>query len=100
MAGATKSSGLWATLLLLGLSCAANAQDRPQPQDKPAGQVNTIREAVDWVVRCWRPPPRANPMGITVSVSFNRSGQILGKPKITYESAEATDNDRLEYRIA
>ena len=39
-------------------------------------------------------------MDITVIVSFNRSGEILGKPKITFESAEATDNDRLEYRVA
>jgi len=39
-------------------------------------------------------------MDITVIVSFNRSGQILGKPRITFESAGATDNDRLEYRVA
>ena len=102
MAAATKSVGLCAALLLLGLTCAAHGQDRPQPQEKPAGQVNTIREAVEWVVRCWRAPPssRANPMDITVIVSFNRSGQIFGRPKITYESAGATDNDRLAYRIA
>jgi hypothetical protein len=35
-----------------------------------------------------------------VIVSFNRDGNILGHPKITYESAQATDNDRLQYRIA
>jgi len=33
-------------------------------------------------------------------VSFNRAGNILGHPRITYESAEASDNDRLQYRIA
>jgi hypothetical protein len=33
-------------------------------------------------------------------VSFNRAGDILGRPRITYESAEATDDDRLQYRIA
>ncbi|HZD27159.1 MAG TPA: hypothetical protein VE251_00500, partial [Xanthobacteraceae bacterium] len=32
--------------------------------------------------------------------SFNRAGEILGHPRITYESEQATDNDRLEYRIA
>ena len=43
----------------------------------------------------------ANPdIDITVIVSFNRAGDILGHPRITYESAEATDNDRLTYRIA
>jgi hypothetical protein len=39
-------------------------------------------------------------MDITVIVSFNRAGQILGKPRITFETAEATDNDRVEYRVA
>ncbi len=33
-------------------------------------------------------------------VSFNRAGDILGHPRITYESENATDNDRLMYRIA
>ena len=33
-------------------------------------------------------------------VSFNRDGNILGQPRITYESERATDNDRLMYRIA
>jgi allophanate hydrolase subunit 1 len=35
-----------------------------------------------------------------VIVSFNRAGEILGHPKITYESEHATDNDRLAYRVA
>ncbi len=43
----------------------------------------------------------ANPgIDITVVVSFKRDGNILGHPKITYESEQATDNDRLNYRIA
>jgi hypothetical protein len=39
-------------------------------------------------------------MDITIIVSFNRSGAIMGRPRITYESPEATDNDRLAYRVA
>jgi hypothetical protein len=35
-----------------------------------------------------------------VIVSFNRNGDILGRPRITYQSEQATDNDRLVYRIA
>jgi hypothetical protein len=67
-----------------------------------AQQVNTIREAFERFGTCWKPPPasRANPIDITVIVSFNRAGEILGRPKITYESEQATDNDRLMYRIA
>ena len=38
-------------------------------------------------IRCWKPPPasQANPIDITVIVSFNREGAILGHPRITYE---------------
>jgi hypothetical protein len=81
------------TLSLVLLSASAKSED---------GAVNTIKEAIERLQSCWQPPPpsRANPMDITVIVSFNRSGHILGKPRITFESAGATDNDRLEYRIA
>ena len=79
--------------LLLAPSACAQAQ---------AGQVNTIREAIARIGSCWKPPPlsRANPIDITVIVSFNRSGEIMGHPRITYELEQATDNDRLEYRLA
>jgi hypothetical protein len=81
-----------AALLLLSSACA-----RAEP-----GQVNTIREAFERFLSCWKPPPasRANPIDITVIVSFNRAGEILGHPRITYESEQATDNDRLQHRLA
>jgi hypothetical protein len=80
------------TALLLSSVCA---------QAQPA-QVDNIKEAYARFGRCWKPPPasQANPIDITVIVSFNRAGEILGRPKITYESEQATDNDRLLYRIA
>ncbi len=66
------------------------------------GQVNSIKDVFARLSTCWKPPPlaRANPIDITVIVSFNRAGEIMGQPRITYESAGATDNDRLQYRIA
>jgi hypothetical protein len=75
-------------------SCAAHAQ--------PA-QVDSIKDMFARLRTCWKPPPasQANPnVDIAVIVSFNRAGEILGHPKITYESERATDNDRLMYRIA
>ena len=79
----------------LTLLCLAGAPAEAQ-------QINTIREAIERFSKCWRPPPatRAHPIDITVLVSFNRSGEILGHPRITYESEQADDNDRLQYRIA
>ena len=66
------------------------------------GQVDNIREAFARFRTCWKPPPasQANPIDITVIVSFTREGGILGHPRITYESEQATDNDRLMYRVA
>jgi hypothetical protein len=67
------------------------------------GKVDNIKEAFARLGACWKPPPasRANPdVEITVIVSFTRDGNILGRPKITYESENANDNDRIEYRVA
>jgi hypothetical protein len=93
VASRRKSSiGFAAALLLLSSACA----------QAESGQVNTIREAFERFWSCWKPPPasQANPIDITVIVSFNRAGEILGHPRITYESEQATDNDRVVYRIA
>ena len=83
---------LIAAMLLLGVPGAA-AQ---------GAQVNTIQDIFRHLRTCWKPPSpaKARPLDITVVVSFNRAGNILGHPRITYESAEASDNDRLQYRIA
>jgi hypothetical protein len=77
---------------LLWLAAAVHAQAGP-------GQIDTIKDVYAKLYSCWR-SPRANPMDITVIVSFNREGAILGQPRITYESASAGDDDRLVYRIA
>jgi len=86
--------GFAATLFLTASISTAQAEP---------GQVDNIKEAFARLRTCWKPPPpsRANPdVEITVIVSFKRDGNILGHPKISYESEQATDNDRLEYRIA
>ena len=82
-----------AVLLLLALSAPARAEPE---------RLDTIRDVVVRLHRCWKPPPLslANPIDITVVVSFNREGVILGHPRITYESEQASDNDRLQYRVA
>jgi hypothetical protein len=96
---------LSAAFLLIALA-SASAQGQGQPQLQPRGPggtpANTIQDVLDKLFGCWKPPSAsaATPMDITVRFSFNRSGEILGKPRITYESATATDNDRLAYRVA
>jgi len=83
---------LWfAAILALTVPTQANAQ-----------QINTIREIFERLRECWKPPPRsqANPVEMTIIVAFTRAGDILGHPRVTYETDGATDNDRLAYRIA
>jgi hypothetical protein len=85
---------LGAAALLLAAVNSAPAQ--------PA-QVNTIADLFARLRTCWKPPEpsRVHPdIDITVIVSFNRAGEILGHPRVTYESEQADDNDRLLYRIA
>jgi hypothetical protein len=91
---ARRKSVFWfAAALLLPAFLAAKAE---------AQQVDTIQDVLVRLHGCWKPPPlsRANPMDITVIVSFNRAGEILGHPRITHESEQASDNDRLQYRMA
>jgi hypothetical protein len=84
----------FAVALLLPLSMAS-AQIGPD-------RVDNLHDMFARLRSCWKPPlaSRANPVDITVIFSFNRDGNIFGRPKITYESDQATDNDRLLYRIA
>ena len=94
---ASASRLIWvAATLLIGLLSASPGRREP-------AQVNTIQDVLAKLRTCWKPPPAIacqSRIDITVIVSFNRAGDILGHPRITYESEQATDNDRLIYRIA
>ena len=85
----------WFAAAALWLAFAASASAEPQ-------QLDTLKDIFARLHSCFKPPPlsKANPIDITVIVSFNRAGAIIGHPKITFESEQATDNDRLQYRIA
>ena len=85
--------GFAALLLWLASNVPASAQPK---------QLDTLKDIFVRLHSCWKAPPlsQANPIDITVVVSFNREGAILGHPKITYESEQASDNDRLKYRTA
>jgi hypothetical protein len=79
--------------LLLSLSAA---------QAEP-GRVNTIDELFARLRQCWQPPklPEGHPgMQITVLFMLRRDGEIFGKPKITFESPNATEADSIGYRVA
>ena len=95
MAARSKPLAWFAAPLVVWLALTGSVAAEPE-------QLNTIKDVVLAIHRCWRPPPadKAAPIDITVIVSFNREGAILGHPRISYESQEATDNDRSAYRVA
>jgi hypothetical protein len=94
MAPLRKPLSWFAAALLLPL-WTGSAQGEPE-------RLDTIKDVFAKLHSCWKPPAasRANPIDITVVVSFNREGAIIGRPKITHESEHASDNDRLIYRVA
>jgi len=71
--------------------------------EKATVPLNTLKAIEVALQACWVPPPinQARPgMQITVMMSFNRSGELFGQPKITFESIGASNDERLAYRIA
>jgi hypothetical protein len=77
------------------------AQDGPPTEQRPP--LNTIKEVFAALEACWMPPDldasRAG-MQITVMISFKRNGELLGEPRITFESPGASPEERKTYRLA
>ena len=93
-----------ATVAAAVLAAGANASaQEPGEGQKPAAALNTITEVFATLEACWVPPAldeaRAG-MQITVMLSFKRTGELLGKPRITYETPDASDDERMSYRVA
>jgi hypothetical protein len=83
----------------MALSASLAAPATVVAQD--AGQLDTLKDLFKQLGRCWRSPQlpeRDLGMQITVLVAFNKNGEILGQPRITYETEDASDDDRLAYR--
>jgi hypothetical protein len=79
------------------------AQDQEPGESKPGKALNTIAEVFAAIDACWIPPsldPARPGMQITVMLSFKRSGELLGKPRITYVTPQATNDQRMSYRAA
>jgi len=107
---------LLGTVLGLALATGAAAQDSedspflqepptlPQtkngvirPGDQPRlERVDRITEVFRALQACWKPPAGGGYSGqeLTVQFAFKRSGEVLGKPKITYYKAGTAPDQR------
>ena len=70
--------------------------DNPRPR-RPAGQVSDLIEIQAALADCWQFPPvdegRA-PVDVVFTVSFKRSGELFGKPRVVKFSREVSDAER------
>ncbi len=85
--------------MLAALSCGAG----PGVAVAQEQGVGSLKEMFARLRGCWRAPEL--PVGsagmvITVRLAFTRDGRILGQPRVTFETRDAPDDERLIYRIA
>jgi hypothetical protein len=75
----------------------------PAYAENGPGSINNLDELFAALRKCWVPPPVARShdgMEITVRFSLTRYGKVFGKAAIRYESRDASDDERLAYRVA
>ena len=72
---------------------AAAEAAKTEGETRPAEhRLDTIAEMFGALRACWLAPPQdeARPgMQMSVRLSFNRSGRMIGAPRVTYASADA-----------
>ena len=60
----------------------------------PGPPVDTL-EAMGRALRaCWRPPEHVGRFQVTVTFALRRSGEVLGKPRITYSTFDGGTDER------
>jgi hypothetical protein len=96
--------------LRLTIETVAAAESASQTQGRnsdgatpEARKLDTIGEMFDALRGCWVPPEpslaRAG-MQMSVRLSFKRNGEMIGTPRVTYTTPEATRDQRETYLAA
>ena len=96
--------------LRLTIETVAAAESASQTQGRNSGgatpvarKLDTIREMFDALRDCWVPPEPALAragMQMSVRLSFKRNGEMIGSPRVTYTTPEATREQRDAYLAA
>jgi hypothetical protein len=74
-------------------------RDNPNPS-RPAGPIDNLRDLTGAFRRCFKPPPidsAVGPVDLTFRVSFKRSGELFGKPKVVTFVQKVTPELRDRY---
>lgn len=70
---------------------------------RPTQPVDNLRELNTALAGCWSPPPvdpDRQPLDLTFQVSFKRSGELFGKPRVVNFARAVTPQERERYHIA
>jgi hypothetical protein len=104
-----RHAALGACAAVMGVAAAANGlvwrvEDAPLPPPR-APQLNTLRDVGMALEICWRanqpPLDQARPgMNVTVMLAFTRTGALLGEPRFTYMTPEASAETKALYQRA
>ena len=82
---------------------AAPAAAGSKPDGDGEHKLDTLHDMYEALRACWPPPPQgaARPgMQMSVRLSFKRSGQMIGAPRLTYASPDAPPAARTAYHDA
>lgn len=100
-----------AASLIGGFACAQGVgailgieitRSNPRPV-RPGSPVSNLQEMMAAIAACWSPPPfddTRGPLDLTFQVSFKRSGELFGKPRVIDFARPVTDDERLRYYTA
>jgi len=72
----------------------------PRADQRP---LNTVKELGDALGRCWIPPPLEKSRSgtqITVLITFNRSGEVMGEPRFTFITPGIPPEIRTAYQLS
>jgi hypothetical protein len=74
---------------------------RPGPGLRP-DRIDRIRDVFLTLRACWQPPRGSGFSGqeLTIRLSFKRSGEVLGSPRITYYNPGGGTDDRAAFARA
>jgi hypothetical protein len=81
---------------------AAGAQNDSNASDDER-KLNTLRAMFEALRGCWVPPPAAESrhgMQMSVRLSFKRTGELIGTPRVTYTSPNTPPEVRDAYHQA
>jgi hypothetical protein len=89
----------------LGQALRLTVQSRNEAADgrRPEGKLNTLNDVFAALRACWVPPPLAEArpgMEISVRLSFNRKGEVMGEPLFTFVTPGVSPEHRGAYQRA